>query len=364
MKTYPRINKSKVSRSSDATELAIRRLVQSVGTGDRLPSIRDIRRRFDVGQAVVERVLNQLKDEGLIYVKPKSGSYRSDPVALPINIVYRHSKADLHSHGFYQEFMSGLILALAEIGHTVRLHAASTREGLIDVLGLLRNTPTRLVTFGSSWADVDLTQSYRRSDVTTVHVLPNFVEQVPGSVVLDDRSIIHQQLDHLVDLGHTNIAYLHRYTDKTWIRAEHNRWGAFHAYVVEKGLSLNPRFLRFIGLDNELLGGAIDEIMGSERPPTGIVLSADNQVAEAYIGLRRNGVEPGRDVAVVSVNDASWAEFISPKLSSVRISAQTGAQAVKTILERLGAGEAPGIETIQPELMVRESSVGCPPPAR
>lgn len=338
------------------TEREIRRVVQSVEIGEKLPSIRDFRRRFEVGQAVVERVLNQLKDEGLITVRPKSGSFRSEPHTLPINLVYRHNPSDLERRGYYNDFMSQLITAMAGNGHAVRLHAAADRDALVEVLDKCRNTSSRLMTFGMNWKDLDLTQNRSQVQFTAVHVLPNFVEEVPASLVMDDQEIMRLTLDHLHERGHRRIAYFHRYSDQFWSRAEHTRHLAFHEHATRLGIQPQPQGLQFVGREREFLDRAFGLAFSDPRPPSAIVMGDENQIKSVYRNLRERRLEPGRDVAVIGVNDSVWCEFVEPELSSIRISTAQGARLVARILDQLEAGEDPGIHYLEPELIVRASS--------
>ncbi|MBB6429179.1 substrate-binding domain-containing protein [Algisphaera agarilytica] len=337
-------------------EQAIRKTVRSVPVGGRLPSIREFRDRFSLGQATVVRILTKLRDEGLIVVKPKSGSYRSEPHELPIYVVYRHKTKDLRGRGFYGEFISQLILGLSEHGHAVRLHAVADRDEFVDLLGNIGSTNSRILTFGIKSSDLEYTQNRDRVNYTVVHVLPDMIGQIPASVNIDDREIIRLQLQHLVEQGHTRIAYLHRYDEARWVRAEHMRWVAFHEEAVRLGVSLRPEWMRYVGHSSELIAGAVDEVLATDDRPTAIVLSGDRQGKHVYDAIKNNGLEVGKDLALVSVNGMVWCEYMDPPLSSVRVSAYEGVDLVIKILEQLEAGDDPTSETIRPELLVRASS--------
>lgn len=351
------MNENRVTPQRPADpEQAIRKTVGSVPVGGRLPSIREFRDRFGLGQATVVRILTKLRDEGLIVVKPKSGSYRSEPHELPIYLVYRHQTQDLRSRGFYGEFISQLILGLTEHGHAVRLHAVSDRDEFVDLLGNIGSTNSRILTFGIKSSDLEYTQNRDTVNYTAVHVLPDLIGQVPASVNIDDRQIIRLQLEHLVAKGHKRIAYLHRYNESKWVRAESMRWTSFHEEAVRLGISLRPEWLRFVGHDPALIDGAIDGILDLKEKPTALVLSGDRQAQHVYPAIKKKGVAIGKDLAVVSVNDMVWCEYTDPPLTSVRVSVSAGVQLVTKILDQLEAGDDPTSEFILPELIERGSS--------
>ncbi|MEM9419185.1 MAG: substrate-binding domain-containing protein [Planctomycetota bacterium] len=339
-------------------EQAIRKTVRSVPVGGRLPSIREFRDRFSLGQATVVRILTKLRDEGLIVVKPKSGSYRSEPHELPIYVVYRHQTKDLRGRGFYGEFISQLILGLTEHGHAVRLHAVSGRDEFVDLLGNIGSTNSRILTFGIKSSDLEYTQNRDKVNYTVIHVLPDLIGQIPASVNIDDRQIIRLQLEHLVAKGHKRISYLHRYNEEKWVRAEHMRWTAFHEEAVRLGISLRPEWLRFVGHDTGLIAGAVDGVLGLDDKPTAMVLSGDRQAQHVYPAVKKHGIQIGKDLAVVSVNDMVWCEYTDPPLTSVRLSVPVGVQLVTKILDQLEAGDDPTTEFISPELIERGSSAG------
>ena len=94
--------------------------------------------------------------------------------------------------------------------------------------------------------------------------------------------------------------------------------------------------------------------------PTAILCFNDVLAAGLMVGLRRLGVTPGRDVAVVGLDDLEMAQMVWPPLTSVAMHpVRIGASAARLLTRRLADADAPVLrECVAPELRVRDSS-GC-----
>ncbi|MDP3207702.1 MAG: substrate-binding domain-containing protein, partial [Rhodoglobus sp.] len=108
-------------------------------------------------------------------------------------------------------------------------------------------------------------------------------------------------------------------------------------------------------------GGAIAvaELLDLTPPPDSFLVG-NAQMALGVIGeLKRRGIRIGRDVGIVTFDDAPWAPFIDPPISVVAQPAyEIGATAASLLLDRITGHEsgAPREIVLSAELLVRESS--------
>ena len=336
-------------------ERQLRHEVRSAAVGERIPSIRSLRNKYSVGQTAVERALSRLAQEGLLEVRPKSGVYRCAPAPSPVTLIYRRSESP-ESGTYYGDFVAGLIVELAKAGHPVRLHRTASDAAFGDILRHLARTRELAVTFALKRSDTELIARHQDRVPDFFHVLPNIVEPVDRSVYLDDRAIVRLQIDHLVQRGHRRVGYLHRHRDDVWSRPDAERLHAFRAAAVDHGLPLRPADVAWVGDAGEHLARGVADMMAQDDPPTALVLCGDSYVNPAYAALRAANRTPGRDVAVVSVNNRPWCDFTAPPLTSVDVSPQRGAAVLAGMLQRQKDGETVGREVLPAELRVRASS--------
>ena len=74
-----------MSNLSDEIAAALRSDLTSGrwGVGMALPSVDDLRERFDAGEYAVRRALKQLRDEGFITLRQRIGAVTTEKVSLP-----------------------------------------------------------------------------------------------------------------------------------------------------------------------------------------------------------------------------------------------------------------------------------------
>ena len=96
-------------------------------------------------------------------------------------------------------------------------------------------------------------------------------------------------------------------------------------------------------------------------PPTAAVCYNDAVALGLMLGLRRHGLEPGRDFALTGFDGIAEAALGTPPLTTLSAAPrERGRQAAELVLQRLQQPRAAGRQVLAPvELVVRESS--CPP---
>lgn len=205
-------------------------------------------------------------------------------------------------------------------------------------------------------------------DLPTVAVAGH--EELPGvvNVVIDHRQAAHDALRHLAELGHRKIAVFkgHPSSGDTEVRMESIQ-EAMAEFDIELPAS---RILQLSGAGpNEVFtpkqGFAQGYQFGQQLIEQGgfSALFAFNDVSA--IGAVRAFLDAGYDVpgdiSVVGFDDIQSAAFFNPSLTTVRQPLrQMGRIAAKALLERLRGGEVESEITVEPELVVRNSTGPCP----
>ena len=156
---------------------------------------------------------------------------------------------------------------------------------------------------------------------------------------------------HLVEGGYRRIAFL-SVRARTSARAERLQGfdlalaetGATNAGIIETELTWEAS----VAAAREILTGG----------PTAILCFNDVLAAGLMVGLRHEGCTPGRDVAVVGLDDLEMAQMVWPPLTSVAMHpTRIGASAARLLTRRLAEPDAPVLrDRIDPHLMIRSSS--------
>ena len=105
----------------------------------------------------------------------------------------------------------------------------------------------------------------------------------------------------------------------------------------------------------------IDQLLALRPRPTGVFVPRDRLTVKVYRALRQHGVEPGRDIELVSCDNEPILEALDPRPATIDVRAETiGAVAVEQLLHR-AAEPTPltrSLITVEPRLIVPDATTG------
>ncbi len=172
----------------------------------------------------------------------------------------------------------------------------------------------------------------------------------------DDELGMRRATEHLVGQGYRRIAMI---GGSPGVSTGHGRISGYRAVLEEAGIGYDPA-LQLPGPFTRNFGDeAIERLMAMDDPPTAAVCMNDLNAFGVMMGLRRHGLEPGRDFGLVGYDDVDEATHWTPRLSTV-FNNQTGigSNAARLLLERIEDPDRPPVELVlEPELRIRESSI-------
>lgn len=170
----------------------------------------------------------------------------------------------------------------------------------------------------------------------------------------NNRLALALAVRHLAGLGHQHIAYV-AHNPKT--PTGQDRHTGFTEAMQGAGLSMPKRWIHeSMATREDGFAGAV-RLMSQARRPTALVCFSDVVAFGAMLGLRSIGLEPGKDCAVVGLDDLLEAPLWRPGLTTVAVDRpRIGQEAVRLLCDRI---ESPDkrIEHIalEPRLVVRDS---------
>jgi LacI family transcriptional regulator len=213
----------------------------------------------------------------------------------------------------------------------------------------------------------------QRKDETDYHDFAHLIEATApvvlinsrgsrrGSVVLDDAAGARVAAEHLLELGHRDIALIggdiHSYTGRA-------RERGFVEAINAAGMRRRSAWILHSGYSPEAGRIGVHQLCATGgRRPTGIVVANMNAAMGALLGAREIGLRVPDQLSVVAIHDAWIADHAWPPLTTVRMPQyQLAEEAVRQLHLRL-TGERPHDITITdpPPLLVRRQSTGHPP---
>ncbi len=191
-----------------------------------------------------------------------------------------------------------------------------------------------------------------------VVLLSQEVEGFPCAVVRpDNRSGVHQAVDHLIEHGHRRIAFV-----GSLFQADiRERYDAYREGLITHGITPDQSLL-FETTDN--LEGTGEEagraLIAAGMPSTAVVAGTDYNALGVMKALGDAGLHLPRDQAIVGFDDIDADSAVRPTLSSVRQGFDaSGRRAAELLLEMIGGREVAVGRHLIPTTFVPRESCGC-----
>lgn len=210
--------------------------------------------------------------------------------------------------------------------------------------------------------EVDQAHLYQLSQFGIPMVLINNLatENTTHSVCHDDVSGGFEVTRHLIELGHTRIAYL---GNKRSGRITKDRLQGYKQALTQAGIPLRPEYIA-AAPNGTTEGGVIGtaELLKNEPRPTGIVCFNDILAIGTMYALRKAGLGVPRDCSVTGFDNIPLSQHINPALTTFHQPRnELGVEAAQMMLRLLNRKNrninATEVITLRGELVVRESTV-------
>ncbi|MCG8352528.1 MAG: LacI family transcriptional regulator [Chloroflexales bacterium] len=196
--------------------------------------------------------------------------------------------------------------------------------------------------------------------VPTVLINNLATEDTTHSVCHDDISGGFDLTRHLIELGHTRIAYL---GNKRSGRITKDRLRGYKQALIQDGLTLRPEYIA-AAPNGTTEGGVIgtQELLRSEPRPTAIVCFNDILAIGVMYALRKAGLHVPVDCSVTGFDNIPLSEHINPSLTTFHQPRyELGVEAAEMMLRLLSRKNknvnAAEVITLRGKLIVRESTM-------
>jgi LacI family transcriptional regulator len=140
--------------------------------------------------------------------------------------------------------------------------------------------------------------------------------------------------EHLLDSGHTRIAFLG--TEVPWAVVEQREAG-YRAALRGRGITPDKDII-VLGATYDAKGGeaSATRLLGGERRPTAIVCSSDLLAAGAMRAAKSLGYRIPADVAIAGFDDFEFSAYLDPPLTTVHVPAyEMGAAAAALLIDSI-----------------------------
>jgi LacI family transcriptional regulator len=189
-------------------------------------------------------------------------------------------------------------------------------------------------------------------------------QKFPGvtNIVLDHQHAARSALNHLLQLGHKDIAFM---KGQSFSSDSEYRWQAICQVAEDLKIKVRPELTVQIDIDDptpQLGYPFAKQLLERKVPFTALFAYNDISALGAIRAFQEAGLRVPQDISVIGFDDIQGAAFSNPGLTTVRQPlADMGRLAAQTLLSRIeGATDCPAEIPIEPELVLRQST--APPP--
>jgi len=177
-----------------------------------------------------------------------------------------------------------------------------------------------------------------------------------ASFNVDNFTGVRYLVDHLVELGHRDIAFLG--DTGSWNATE--RLAALRSLQEEGRLSRQAGYLQVVADGPRNAADVVHKLVSLNPPPTAILCSNDRLALGAVQRLLELGVRIPSEVSVVGFDDEFSSLYTFPSLTTVRLPMEElAARSVALLISMIAGDFDPWLLTntlVRPELVVRQSS--------
>jgi len=304
-------------------------------------TILDIAREAGVSKSTVSLVL-----QGSALIRPET-AVKVRKAIEDVGYVYNRGAANLrkaHSNvigmvvndltnPFYAELAVGMERVFQSAG--IVPFIANTAENPVrqeEVLkSMMEQDVAGLIVSPARGTKPDAFRKLETAGIPVVFAMRRLAESRIPVVAPDNHRGAYIATEHLIQKGHRRLAFFGGSAD---LVVYHERLGGFREACAAHGIA-TPAIVEG---ETSRRGGiaCLDVALALNPAPTAAVCFNDAVAFGAMIGLRKHGLEPGRDFAVVGFDDVVEAQHYVPALTSVAVDTPgLGERAAHSVLKMI-----------------------------
>jgi DNA-binding LacI/PurR family transcriptional regulator len=326
--------------------------------GDRLPSLKEMSAQQGLSRPTVEKAYAFLEREGLIEKLHGAGVFVRQPRSRSTQGVIGLSGDGFNFAGnshYWGQILGGAREAAANAGVQLLILDSASYDGWEKADGVLV----------CDWDD-------KRKPRKKLPGLPivSLMTPIPGtaSVVADDHGATYSATEHLIQLGHRRIGFLHGYENALM----RNRISGYQKALQDNGIRARKDWMRCLRGHYDVGARFTTEARKNmllwlrdgwnELGCTALLCHNDETATGVIETLTQAGFRVPEDVSVFGFDGTEYCELVRPRLSSVEIPLrEIGAAGVELLLQQIEAERLFDTHRVLPtRLQMRETTLAAP----
>ena len=182
---------------------------------------------------------------------------------------------------------------------------------------------------------------------------------------IDNEGAFHHATNHLLDLGHTRIAFINADNRLTYA---FNRERGYQSALAARGIDVGPRLISNGLMTDDAGFTAAERFLGESPRPTAFLVSSMMLALGAFRAIRAAGLELGKDVSMIAHDDVFPflnADRMVPPMSTTRSPIRVAGNRIGELAIEILKGRAPKtIHELWPTDLIIRGSTGPAPAHR
>ncbi|AOM81633.1 LacI family DNA-binding transcriptional regulator [Salisediminibacterium beveridgei] len=176
------------------------------------------------------------------------------------------------------------------------------------------------------------------------------------AVILDNEAAASLAVDHFVDRGYRSIGIMTTSITRN-ITPRVDRIKGYKKALEKHGIPVKDDYIR--SLDLQHFEAALEEMLSLQAPPRALLAGNDLALMEILKFIKKKSLRIPEDVALIGIDDVSFASFYNPALTAVSQPAfKMGEKAAELLMKKIqdenGAIDEE-VHRFEPELIERDS---------
>lgn len=325
--------------------------------GKRLPGEMRLARRFDVAHMTMRQAISSLVEESVLVRLPAKGTYICEHKPPDVKRATMHplvllfpSDAERLDPYYFPDVLAGFQEAMAVRGHRFSLVGYDLSSKGFEDFSLFE-PESAIACILIDPAQVQIVETLRDQRFSVLAINHYTGRRAIPSVHIDDASGVEEAVDYLVSLGHKSIAFVKGPPGNVDAK---ERLHGFRAAAARHNLKNAPE----VGKGFREVNGyeAVHRLLQSSTPPTAAVFAGDLAAIGGIRAARELRLSVPEQFSVIGFGDFTIADYVLPRLTTVKQSRHELGGAAAAALIQLANGEPVARTVIPAKLIIRHST--------
>ncbi len=329
-------------------------------------TIKDVANYVNVSKSTVSQFLNNRFDymseetKGKIAQAIKELGYQPNYIARSLK-QKRTSTIGVIVANILHAFSTQVIRAIEDFYnekdfHVIVCNADDDPEKERNYINMLQAKQVDGLIVFPTGGNMDLYQRMEEAHYPIVFV-DRIIENINiNAVLLDNEMASSMAVEHLIEKGHDKIGIITLPIER-FVTPRIERINGYKKAMIDHGLSIINEYVK--GLPIHKIQEAVEELLVLKSPPTAIIAGNDLALMEILKVVRKQGIKIPDDIAIICIDDVSYANIFDPALTTIRQPAfGIGEKAANLLLDHIehkSEFKVAKVYRFEPELIVRSS---------